>query len=95
MRWRTSVGDRHKPTVLLNPPADAKVSCAEIWPRCLCLRDGLDAGIDVANSLPFSFQAAVFTESIETAMRASICPTPRPHGNDHTASASTGCRLRA
>lgn len=78
----------YKPTVLLNPPADAKVSCAEIFGPVVCVyaTDSMDAGIDVANSLPFSFQAAVFTESIETAMRASTrLDAAAVMVNDHTA----------
>ncbi len=62
----------YKPTVLLNPPQDCTISKNEIFGPVICVYsyDDLDAAIDTANSLPVSFQAAVFTESIDTAMRA-------------------------
>ncbi len=61
----------YKPTVLLNPPADANVSTMEIFGPVICVYayDDLDAAIDQANSLPVSFQAAVMTKDIDTAMR--------------------------
>ena len=60
-------------TVLLNPPADAKVSQLEIFGPVVCIypyRD-IDQVIAQANSIPFAFQAAVFTRDIDTALRAS------------------------
>lgn len=78
----------YKPTVLLNPPADVRVSKAEIFGPVVCVYeyDDMDAAIDVANSLPVSFQAAVFTESLETAMRASSrLDAAAVMVNDHTA----------
>ena len=78
----------YKPTVLLNPPADARVSRSEIFGPVVCVyeTETMDAGIEVANSLPFSFQAAVFTESLETAMRASSrLDAAAVMVNDHTA----------
>jgi acyl-CoA reductase-like NAD-dependent aldehyde dehydrogenase len=78
----------YKPTVLFNPPADARVSRSEIFGPVVCVYEtgSLDAGIEVANSLPFSFQAAVFTESVETAMRASTrLDAAAVMVNDHTA----------
>ena len=78
----------YKPTVLFNPPADARVSHAEIFGPVVCVYEynDLDGAIDVANSLPFSFQAAVFTESIEIAMRASSrLDAAAVMVNDHTA----------
>ena len=69
-------GDRvsdscYKPTVLLDPPADANVSTMEIFGPVICVYsyDDLDAAIAQANSLPVSFQAAVMTKDIDTAMR--------------------------
>ena len=78
----------YKPTVLFNPPADMRVSNAEIFGPVVCVYeyDDMDAAIDVANSLPFSFQAAVFTRSIEVAMRASSrLDAAAVMVNDHTA----------
>ena len=61
----------YKPTVLLNPPADANVSTMEIFGPVICVYsyDDLDDAIEQANSLPVSFQAAVMTKDIDTAMR--------------------------
>mgnify|MGYP001393774425 FL=1 len=61
----------YKPTVLLDPPADANVSTMEIFGPVICVYsyDDLDAAIAQANSLPVSFQAAVMTKDIDTAMR--------------------------
>ena len=60
----------YKPTVLFNPPADAKVSEQEIFGPVVCVYpyDDLDAAIARANSLPVSFQAAVFTRDLDTSM---------------------------
>ena len=61
----------YKPTVLLDPPAEANVSTMEIFGPVICVYsyDDLDAAIAQANSLPVSFQAAVMTKDIDTAMR--------------------------
>ncbi|MGB0750576.1 MAG: aldehyde dehydrogenase family protein [Gammaproteobacteria bacterium] len=78
----------YKPTVLLDPPADANVSKLEIFGPVVCIYpyDDMDAAIDIANALPFSFQAAVFTESIDTAMRVSSrLDASAVMVNDHTA----------
>ena len=59
-------------TVLLNPPSDCKVSQAEIFGPVVCVYsvENVDAAIARANDVPFSFQASVFTRSIDAAMRA-------------------------
>lgn len=60
----------YAPTVLLNPPDDAKVSQHEVFGPVVCVytySDRLDA-IRRANALPFSFQAAVFTKNIDAAL---------------------------
>jgi acyl-CoA reductase-like NAD-dependent aldehyde dehydrogenase len=61
----------YKPTVLLNPPEDANVSTMEIFGPVICVYsyDDIDDAIEKANSLPVSFQAAVMTKDIDTAMR--------------------------
>lgn len=61
----------YKPTVLYNPPADANVSTMEIFGPVICVYsyDDIDEAIDRANALPVSFQAAVMTKDIDTAMR--------------------------
>ncbi|MBB6301331.1 aldehyde dehydrogenase family protein [Rhizobium leucaenae] len=57
-------------TVLFNPPADAAVMRNEIFGPvvCVCGYDDIDDAISVANDLPFAFQAAVFTQTIDTAL---------------------------
>ncbi len=61
----------YAPTVLLNPPVDAKVSKLEVFGPVVCVYgyDSLDAAVQQANDLPVAFQAAVFTDDIDTANR--------------------------
>jgi len=66
------LGDNCYPcTVLFDPPADVKVSQSEIFGPVVCIYpyDDLDDAIDRANGLPVAFQAAVFSNSINLAMR--------------------------
>lgn len=60
----------YAPTVLLNPPADAKVSCQEIFGPLICIYsyDDVSEAINQANSLDVAFQAAVFAQDIDVAM---------------------------
>jgi len=60
----------YQPTVLLNPPDDAKVSEHEIFGPVICVYsfDDMDAAIAQANAGPFSFQAAVFSQNLDTAL---------------------------
>lgn len=59
-------------TVLYDPPADSKVSREEIFGPVVCIYPytDLDEAIARANSLPWAFQAAVFTHSMATAQHA-------------------------
>lgn len=61
----------YRPTVLFNPPEDAKVSKLETFGPVICVYSYTDINdaIARANNLPVSFQAAVFTRDIDTAMR--------------------------
>jgi acyl-CoA reductase-like NAD-dependent aldehyde dehydrogenase len=61
----------YAPTVLLNPPADATISTMEVFGPVVCVYgyDDLDAAVAQANDLPVAFQAAVFTDDIDTANR--------------------------
>ena len=61
----------YAPTVLLNPPADAKVSKLEIFGPVVCVYgyDSIDDAIAASNALPVAFQSAVFCDDIDTAMR--------------------------
>lgn len=61
-----------QPAVLLDPAADAKISTQEIFgPAVAVYRySDLDDAIARANSLPTAFQASVFAQDIDVAMRA-------------------------
>ena len=75
-------------TVLFDPPADVKVSQLEVFGPVVCVypyRD-LDEAIARANSIPYAFQAAVFTGDIDTALRASTrLDASAVMVNDHSA----------
>lgn len=60
----------YEPTVLLNPPLDAKVSTQEVFGPLVCLYSykSVDEAIALANSLPWSFQASVFTQDMDNAL---------------------------
>ena len=62
----------YRPTVLYDPPADAKVSTQEVFGPVVCVYpyDDADAAVVRANALPYAFQAAVFTRDIDTALGA-------------------------
>jgi acyl-CoA reductase-like NAD-dependent aldehyde dehydrogenase len=55
--------------VLLNPPADTRVSTLEIFGPVVCVYgyEAIDDAVQQANALPVAFQAAVFTDDIDTA----------------------------
>lgn len=62
------VSDRvYAPTLLVDPPQDAKVSKQEIFGPVVCVYgyDNVDAAIQHANDVPYSFQAAVFSTDID------------------------------
>jgi len=61
----------YAPTVLLDPPADARVSTLEIFGPVVCVYsyDDVEAAIQQANALPTAFQAAVFSNDIDSAMQ--------------------------
>lgn len=60
----------YEPTVLFDPSDAAKVSQEEVFGPVACVYpvDSIDEAIDRANSLPFSFQAAVCTKALDTAL---------------------------
>lgn len=61
-----------EPTLLLDPPAEARVSREEVFGPVLSLYryDDLDEAIARANALPTAFQASVFAQNIGVALRA-------------------------
>jgi acyl-CoA reductase-like NAD-dependent aldehyde dehydrogenase len=78
----------YAPTVLFNPPADADVSCKEIFGPVVCVYSYTDVNeaIAAANSLPFAFQAAIFTADLDAAMHAfANLDASAIMVNDHTA----------
>jgi len=83
------IGDTcYQPTVLFNPSDDAIVSKNEIFGPVVLVYsyDDMDEAITKANSLPVSFQAAVFTKNIDKAMRAyKRFDASAVMVNDHTA----------
>ena len=77
-----------EPTVILNPADDALVSTKEVFGPVVCIYSysDIEDAFDRANSLEVSFQAAIFTKNIDTALKA----VKRLSGtavmvNDHTA----------
>lgn len=57
----------YAPTVLLEPGRKDDVSTKEIFGPVVCVYgyDDPDAAIEQANALPYAFQAAVFSDSLE------------------------------
>jgi len=78
----------YQATLLLDPPEASRVSREEVFGPVICLytyRD-MDEAIERANSLPFAFQAAVFTRDLDTALRACRrLDASAVMVNDHTA----------
>lgn len=61
----------YAPTVLLDPPKDSQVMQKEVFGPVIVVYsyDELDEAIELANALPYAFQAAVFTRALDTAMQ--------------------------
>lgn len=75
-------------TVLYRPPREAKVSTQEIFGPVVCVYeyDEMDQAIEQANDAPFAFQAAVYTRTLDTALRAfRRLDASAVMVNDHTA----------
>lgn len=78
----------YEPTVILEPPADSKLSKMEVFGPVVCVYayDNMDEAIARANQLPVAFQASIFTKSYPTAMRAfQRLDASAVMVNDHTA----------
>lgn len=60
----------YAPTVLFNPPADAKVTVSEIFGPVACVYsvESNDEAIAAANDTDFAFQAAVYSRNIDNAL---------------------------
>jgi acyl-CoA reductase-like NAD-dependent aldehyde dehydrogenase len=78
----------YAPTVVLEPPADCRLSTQEVFGPVVGVYayDDLDEAIGRANALPYAFQAAVFTRELATAMRVyRRLDASAVMVNDHTA----------
>ncbi|WP_268967880.1 aldehyde dehydrogenase family protein [Veronia nyctiphanis] len=78
----------YAPTVILNPSETARVSQQEIFGPVVCVYSYTDKddAIKRANSLPFAFQAAVYTQNLEDALyTSSRLNATAVMVNDHTA----------
>jgi acyl-CoA reductase-like NAD-dependent aldehyde dehydrogenase len=83
------IGDRmFQPTVLLEPAPRARVSVEEIFGPVTCIYGFTDLqdAIARANSLPYAFQASIFTRELEPALTAArLLDASAVMINDHTA----------
>ena len=78
----------YAPTILLNPPKKSKVSTSEVFGPVVCIYtyNEIEDAFKEANSLDFSFQAAIFTKNIDTALLAvKRLNATAVMVNDHTA----------
>ncbi len=65
-------GELIQPTVIADPPRDAKVSCEEVFGPVVTVTpyDSLDEAIELANSTRYGLQAGIFTAGLNTALQA-------------------------
>jgi acyl-CoA reductase-like NAD-dependent aldehyde dehydrogenase len=65
-------GELLRPTVIARAPADAKVSCEEVFgPVCTVTPyESFDEAVALANGTRFGLQAGVFTQDVKVALRA-------------------------
>ena len=65
-------GATDAPTVLTDVPADAKVSCEEVFGPVLVMApvDGVDDAFAAVNASRFGLQTGVFTHDLQVAFRA-------------------------
>ena len=91
-------GERFYPcTVLSNPSPESRVSRSEIFGPVVSVisYDSVQEALLQANSLPFAFQAAVFTQNLDVAMEAfAQLDASAVMINDHTAFRVDGMPLR-
>jgi acyl-CoA reductase-like NAD-dependent aldehyde dehydrogenase len=76
------------PTIILDPPADCRLSTAEIFGPAIAVYsyDDIDEAIGRANGLPFAFQAACFTNRLDVATHCvQNLDASAVMVNDHTA----------
>jgi acyl-CoA reductase-like NAD-dependent aldehyde dehydrogenase len=65
-------GELLRPTVVADAPADARVSCEEVFgPLCtVAPYDSLDEAITLANGTRYGLQAGIFTSDVKAALHA-------------------------
>jgi acyl-CoA reductase-like NAD-dependent aldehyde dehydrogenase len=65
-------GELIQPTLLADTPPDVKVSCEEVFGPVVVVNsyDDLDDAIRMSNSTRYGLQAGIFTQRIESALRA-------------------------
>jgi len=77
-----------RPSILVDPPPDSKVSTLEVFGPTTCVYgfNDLDAAIMTANGLPGAFQASIFTTDLRSALHAAEqLDASAVMVNDHTA----------
>ena len=85
---RSISASTYEPTVLFNPPTDARVSTLEIFGPVVCVFDYQDRleAIERANGLDVAFQAAVYSDDLAVAMdTVKRLDATAVMVNDHTA----------
>jgi acyl-CoA reductase-like NAD-dependent aldehyde dehydrogenase len=76
------------PSIIVNPPREAKVSTLEVFGPISCVYPftRLNDAVEAANSLRVAFQASIFTEDLRTAFEAAEgLAASAVMVNDHTA----------
>ena len=65
-------GAQLRPSVVSDAPLDGRLVCEEVFGPVVAVLpyDDLDEAIRLANSTPFGLQAAIFTDSLDVALRA-------------------------
>ena len=65
-------GDLLRPTLIADAPADAKVSCEEVFGPVVVVGafDAIDDAIRLANDTKYGLQAGIFTQRVDVALRA-------------------------
>ena len=75
-------------TVLLDPPSNVRISEREIFGPAICVYsyDEVDEAIELANSLPYSFQASILSRNLDFILRCNRrIDAATIMVNDHTA----------
>ena len=76
-----------QPAILLDPPADARISREEVFGPVVCAYPyaRIDDAIEAANALPVASQASLVTNDFETEFPAERLAGSAVMINDHTA----------